>query len=77
MHSSGCLHLTDKVSPTFRTQKNGVKKSIVTQWRMGKNLFPVQVWDGIFTRLDLYPVSSYDTPVNTVWAEKHNITTMS
>ena len=30
-HDSGILHLADKVSPTFRTQKNGVKNATVTQ----------------------------------------------
>ena len=32
-HDSGILHLADKVSPTFCTQKNGVKNATVTQWR--------------------------------------------
>ena len=32
-HDSGILHLADKVSQTFRTQKNGVKNATVTQWR--------------------------------------------
>ena len=30
-HDSGILHLSNKVSPTFRTQKNGVKNATVTQ----------------------------------------------
>ena len=30
-HGIGILHLADKVSPTFRTQKNGVKNTTVTQ----------------------------------------------
>ena len=29
-HNSGILHLADKVSPTFRTQKYGVKNTTVT-----------------------------------------------
>ena len=29
-HDSGILHLADEVSPTFRTQKNGVKNATVT-----------------------------------------------
>ena len=31
-HNSGILHLADKVSLTFCTQKNGVKNSTVTKW---------------------------------------------
>ena len=31
-HSSGCIHLADKVSPTFRAQKNGFKNATVIQW---------------------------------------------
>ena len=31
-HDSGILHLADKFSPSFRTQKNGVKNATVTQW---------------------------------------------
>ena len=46
-----------------------LKNSTVTQWDMGKHLFPVQVWEDIITRLDLYPGSSYDTPVKPVWVE--------
>ena len=34
----------------------------------------MQVWLDIITRLDLYPGSSDDTPVNTVWEEKHKTT---
>ena len=37
-HDSGILHLDDKVSPTFRTQKNGVKNATVTQWRTATTL---------------------------------------
>ena len=51
-HISGCLHLADKVSLKLRTQKNGAKNAIVTQWRTGKHLFPVQFWVDIATRLD-------------------------
>ena len=46
------LHLAEKMSPTFRMQKNGVKNATVTQWRTGKHLFPVQFWVDIATRLD-------------------------
>ena len=31
-HDSGILHLADKVSPTLRTQKNGVKNATVSLW---------------------------------------------
>ena len=61
------LHLAEKMSPTFRMQKNGVKNATVTQWQTGKHLFPVQVWADIVTRLNLYPGSSDNTPMNTVW----------
>ena len=71
LHGIDCIHLVYKVSPTFRTQKNGVKNATVTHWRMGKHLFRVQVWADIFTRLDFYPGLSDNTPVNTVWLENH------
>ena len=41
LYSRDCIHLEYKVSLTFRTQKNGVKNSIVTQWRTGKNRCPL------------------------------------
>ena len=37
-HDSGILHLADKASLKFRTQKNGFKKSAVTQWQTSKTL---------------------------------------
>ena len=43
-HDSGILHLADKVSPTFCTQKNGVKNAAVTQWRTTTTLCPVHIW---------------------------------
>ena len=76
-HSSGHLHLADKVSLLFRTQKNGVKNSTVNQWRTWKHLCIVQLWVYIVTRMDLYPGSSDDTPVNTVWVENHRTTLTS
>ena len=38
IHNSGQIHLVDKISPTFRTQKNGIKNATVTQWWTGKQL---------------------------------------
>ena len=66
-HSSKRLHLAYKLSPTFRTQKNGVRNTTVIQWRKRKHLCPVQFWAYIVTRLDSYLGSSDDNPVNTVW----------
>ena len=43
-HDSGILHLADKVSLTFRTQKNGVKNATVTQWWTATTLSPVRIW---------------------------------
>ena len=43
-HDSGILHLADKVSLTFCTQKNGVKNSTVTQWQTTTTLCPVRIW---------------------------------
>ena len=37
-HDSGIIHLSNKVSLTFCTQKNGVKNAIATQWRMTTTL---------------------------------------
>ena len=68
-HDSGILHLADKVSLILRTQKNGVKNSIVTQWRTTTTLCPVRVWAEIIIRLDSYSETTRDTPVNTVWVE--------
>ena len=36
-----------------------------------------EVWADIVTRLDSYPGSSEDTPVNTVWVENHKTTITS
>ena len=65
-HISGLLHLAEKVSPTFRKQKNEVNNATVTQWCTGKHIYPVQLWADIVTRMDLYPGSSDETLVNTV-----------
>ena len=40
-HDSGILHLSDKVSPIFLTQKNGVKNATVTQWWTTTTLYLV------------------------------------
>ena len=68
-HDSGILHLADKVSPTFRTQKNGAKNATVEQWRTTTTLCPVHIWGGIIILLDSYSGTTHDTPVNTVWVE--------
>ena len=51
-HDSGTLHLADKVSLKFRTQKNGVKNATVTQWRTAKTLCLVRIWAEIIILLD-------------------------
>ena len=40
---SGILHLENKVSPKFRTKKNGAKSATVTQWKTITNLCPVRI----------------------------------
>ena len=75
-HNSGILHLADKVSPTFRKQKNGVKNATVTQWRTAKTLYPVRIWAETIIQLDLYLVKTRDTTVKTFWVE-HNKTTIT
>ena len=42
-----------------------------------ETLCPVQIWADIITRMDLYPGSSDDTPVNKVWVEKYKTTITS
>ena len=51
-HNSGILHLADKVSSTFRTQKNGVKNATMTQWWTKKTLCAVRIWAEIIIQLD-------------------------
>ena len=70
-HDICILRLADKVSPTFRTQKNGVKNATVTQWGTTTTLFPVHIWVEIIIRLDSYLGTTSVTPVNTVWVERH------
>ena len=43
-HDSGILHLADKVSLKFHTQKNGVKNATVTQWQKTTTLCLVYIW---------------------------------
>ena len=43
-HNSGILHLSDKVSLTFRTQKKGFKNATVTQWWTTTTICPVRIW---------------------------------
>ena len=66
-HNNRILQLADRVSPTFRTHKNGVKNATVTQWGTTTNLYPVHIWAEIIIRLDSYLVTTRDTSVNTVW----------
>ena len=51
-HDSKILHLADKVSPKFCTQKNEFKNATVTQWRTTTTLFTVRIWAKIIIRLD-------------------------
>ena len=70
-HGSGILHLADKVSPTFRTQKNRGKNATVIQWQTPTTLCSVHIWAEIVIRMDSYSGTTRDTPVNTVWVERH------
>ena len=65
-HDSGILHMADKASPPFHTQKNGVKNATVKQWRTTTTLYPVRIWAEIIIQLDSYSGTKRDTPVNTV-----------
>ena len=76
-HDSRILHLVDKVSPTIRTQKNGVKNVTVTQWRTTTTLCPVRIWEEIIIQLNSYSGTTRDTLVNTVWAELQKTTITS
>ena len=76
-HNSGILHLADKVSSAFRTQKNRVKNATVTQWQTTTALCPVRIWAEIIIQLDSYSGTTRDTPVNTVWLERHKTTITS
>ena len=46
-HDSGILHLADKISLTFCTQKNGVKNATVTLWRTTTTLSLVRICEKI------------------------------
>ena len=76
-HDSGMLHIPDKASPTFRTQKNRLKNATVTQWRTTTTLCLVRIWAEIFIQLDSYSGTTRDTPVNTVWLECQKMTITS
>ena len=76
-HDIGIIHLADKVSPTFHTQKNRVKNATVTQWRTTTTLCPVNIWSEIIIQLDSYSGTTSDTPVNMVWVERHKTTIIS
>ena len=75
-HNSGILHLADKISLTFHTQKNGVKNAIVTQWWTTMKLWLVRIWAEIIILLDSYPGTTRGTLVNTVFVE-HQKTTIT
>ena len=77
-HDSEILHVSDKVSLTFRTQENGVKNATVTQWWTTTTLCPVRIWAEIIIQLDSYSGTTRDTPVNTVWVQlqKKKITSL-
>ena len=66
---NGGIHMVEKLSLTFLTQKNCVNDATVSQWSTGKHLYLVKIWSDTITRLYLYPVTLYYTPVNTVWVE--------
>ena len=68
-HDNGILHMADKVSPEFCTQKNCVKNATVTQRQTATTLCPVRIWAEIIVRLESYSRKTHDTPVNTDWAE--------
>ena len=70
-HGSGILHLDDKVSPMFRTHKNGVKNSTLTQWIITTNLCLVLIWLEVVIIMNSYPETTRDTPVNMVWVDYH------
>ena len=65
------------MSPTFQTDKNSFKNATVTQWYTGKHICLVRIWADIITILELYPGTSYGTPVKTVWLENHKTTITS
>ena len=69
MHISNQIYLEEKVFPIFRTQKNGVKKAIVTQSQTGKHLCPVKIWDYILAKLESYPRKSDESPTKTLWVK--------
>ena len=73
-HSSSSIHLEEKLYQTFTTHKNGVINVTETQCWTGKHLCLVQFWANIITMLESYPVTSYNTPVNTVWLKNHRTT---
>ncbi len=64
-HSDPCLHLADCVTITFELQKRDAKTDMITQHRSSDpTLCPVKVRANIIRRVNSYPSSSKDTPVN-------------
>ena len=49
----------------------------MTKWKTNTNLCTVQIWAEIIIRLESYPVTSYESPMNTVWVEHHKTTITS
>ena len=76
-HDSAILHVADKVSTKFHTQKNGVKNATVIQRRTAAILCPERIWAEIIIRLDSYSGTIRYTPVNTVWLELQKTTIIS
>ena len=77
LHRKGCIQLVENVALIFRIQNNGAKHATVIQCWTGKHLCLAKVWSDIITRLESYPGSSEDTPVNTVWVEYKKTTIIS
>ena len=73
-HNIGCIHLEDNVYPTLSAHENEKKNAVVTKWRTGKLIYLVHIWDNITTIMNVYPRTSGDTPLNTVWLENHKTT---
>ena len=68
---SRILHLVNKLSPTFCTQKNAVKNGTIKQWRTTTSLSLVSIWAEIIIELDSYPGTTLYATVNTVWVYHH------
>jgi hypothetical protein len=67
-HSSPLeLQTTDRISITFKTQKNGRKFDTFTQWQTRHaSLCPIIQWAALMQRILGYPGTTKDTKVSTV-----------